>query len=264
MQKRLIVLVGCFSGIVLFPTLGFAESAEQNLDAVVETGGFGIRPSGSPLLTFDLGKWGENTEGYVNPTVVIDSISAPDQKSSTFLPNPYDGSNPVIDPEPWFDEKDYMIRIYNYESAASDFKVTLSRTAFTNTATGKEIAGEYLYFGDFHDSIDFKGGNRTKTLGEANKYWLAESAEISAGASTLIADYRGDAALGEHWLSPFNVPGTDANGYRPFDDSVSMPGEEKKSYKESNISLAINNDTVIPSDGSYTTTLVWTIEKTPN
>ncbi|MGX7263280.1 WxL domain-containing protein [Enterococcus crotali] len=266
MKKRLfkqLVVTSAFASVVLCPKVGVADSieAKQEIKTEVMDGNIAVKAK-NINLSFDNIKYGNKETQYIYPTIDKESISQSDQQTVIETVNPYSGEQPVVPPEPWYPWKDVMMTITNNKTSAPDFKITLKRTGFTNKKSGKEMTGANFYMGKFHDSLDFKGEKRSKNAGEADKYWLAEYVTLEKDSSALIADYRGEAAIGEHWLSPFQVPETDEDGYRknPYPGGYAH-GEE--TYQEKNISLGIDANTKIPTAGSYVTTLTWSVEQTP-
>ncbi|ALS01927.1 hypothetical protein ATZ33_11210 [Enterococcus silesiacus] len=260
--KQLVTASFCAS-VILCPMIGSAEDlvASQDVTTKVVDGTITVNAKNIKLSFQDI-KYGDKKTHYIYPIVDKESISRSDQETVIPTVNPYSGEIPVVPPEPWYPWKDVMMTVTNNKTSAPDFKVTLKRSGFTHEKSGKEMTGADLYMGKFHDSLDFKGEKRSKNTGEADKYWLAEYVTLEKDSSALIADYRGEAAIGEHWLSPFQVPETDEDGYRnnPYPGGY-IPGEEV--YQEKNISLGIDANTKIPTAGSYVTTLTWSVEQTP-
>lgn len=239
------------------------ETGTQRVSAVVEPRTTLIEVADSNMSFSNLKKEFKKVS-YIHPEITLNIFLEDDDRvTQTHLAeNPYSSVKKGESSTTGGSAKVGMIRITNDDIDHPDFKVTVSRSKFVHNETGEEMSNVKLFMGEFKDGNDYTGKNRNKELSNnymnENNYWLAYDLTIEEDSPSLVADYRGTAALGKHWLSPYTSAKISNDG-----SFGTATAERLDRYTEKNISLAIDDSSVIPKSGGYTTTLTWAIEKTP-
>lgn len=268
-KLQLYTLIGLSSFSLLATTSNVhAESnkKEQKFSVTVKEGTLKLMPSTKMVSTFPELEPSTNDTTYYHPTIKQTTVAYPteatsfNQGNST---NPYEF--PPVDPEPFpGPPKDAIVRIDNSKLGNPDFKVSVKRTPFVNTENGAAIEGIQLFMGNFNDRMDFFGDFRSNEAGSPDSYWLTSNLTIEESNETLVADYRGEAARGQHWLSPFTPDNLTEDGYLVLGPEAIDPELQKEHlYEEKNISLAVDKNTHFPSAGNYESTVTWSIQLLP-
>ncbi|MDF0479507.1 hypothetical protein OL233_04320 [Vagococcus sp. PNs007] len=275
MKKNLFIysLIG-LSSVSLFATSTntYADSnkTDQKLSITVKDGSLKTLIPKEMEATFPEIEPSTGGVRYYHPTIKQSTVAystPPVFYNSDSSINPFENPPefPPVDPEPFpGPPKDAIVRIDNSKLGNPDFKVSVKRTPFVNTENGAAIEGIHLFMGNFNDRMDFFGDSRSNEAGSPDSYWLTSNLTIEESNETLVADYRGEAARGQHWLSPFTPDNLTEDGYLVLGPEAIDPELQKEHlYEEKNISLAVDKNTHFPSAGNYESTVTWSIQLLP-
>lgn len=259
------VIVGMLSICGFFGIQAAAEGSETPASVEAQGGDMSIEVSGGGINFGNITPSLDKKEYFpeINQREHMKNVNtAQEAFLNEWLFNPYDKGIQVMPPIDYYpgtymDARAYNVRVVDNTLGGSGWNLHVKRTPFVHVETGKQLENEHLFVGEIKDNAEVNGTSDDPNA--PDHYYLSQATMIGFD-NVEVAKYKGASAKGEHLISmlaPENEQGKTLS-------QPQLPLEEDYIYTEKNIMLALDKHSVIPEAGQYQSTILWTVQVTPD